>query len=225
MIIDFTTTAMNRPNIIDRTYASFSENLEGVDLKNCRLFINIDPLPKGDREEVTKVSKKYFGEVFPNYPNKPNFTAACNWIWSNAKTEYIFHIEDDWILLEKINISDIIECFQHRPKLLEVALRAYNYHYKVCPLSPCVMHKRYYKAIAGNLNEQFNPEVQLRGINFGIEMPSPVFKISEKGRIVVYPENKKTIIIRDIGRPWMKSSEFVKSGEVKKYFNSWELKK
>jgi len=45
IIMDFTTTAMVRPHILDRTLGSFSKNLQDVNLKECRLVINIDPLP------------------------------------------------------------------------------------------------------------------------------------------------------------------------------------
>ena len=220
--MDFTTTAMARPDIVEQTYKSFSKNLEGVDLKDCRLFINIDPLPDDvDRKEVTEVAKKYFKEVHPNYPEKPNFTAACNWVWSNAETEYIFHLEDDWSLLEKISIPKLLKYFETYPKLMEVVLRAYSYHYNTCPLSPCIMHKRYYKAVAGNLDEKINPEIQLRGKKFGIEMPGRDFKISPEGKLIVYPEKRKRIIVKDIGRKWLKKSKFRKpSGKGR--FILWE---
>jgi len=225
IIMDFTTPATVRPEIVDATYSSFSKNLKGIDLKKCRLFINIDPLPNGvNRKGITEVAKKYFKKVYPNYPEKPNFTAACNWVWSHAETEYIFHLEDDWLLLEKVSVPKLLKYFGTHSKLMEVALRAYNYHYSVCPLSPCVMHRKYYKAVAGNLNEEINPEIQLRGRKFGIEMPSHDSKISPKGNVIVYPEERKRIIVKDIGREWLKNSRF-KKPKGKSRFISWEKKK
>ena len=35
--MDFTTTAVIRPEIIDSTYKSFNENLLGINLKKCTL--------------------------------------------------------------------------------------------------------------------------------------------------------------------------------------------
>lgn len=225
VIVDFTTTAMARPDIVDRTYASFSTHLKGINLKECRLFINIDPLPSTiDRKEVTQVAEKYFGEVFPNYPEEANYTAAYNWIWSNATSRCIFNLEDDWALLKDVSVPKLLKHFENYSELMEVALRAYDYTYRTCPTSPSIMHKRYYKAVAGKLNIKFNPESQLRGENFGIKMPAPSLKISHKGKLLVYPE-KGDIILKDIGRGWLKKSNFVKPEVSKKYFTKWELRK
>lgn len=226
--MDFTTTAMARPEIVDKTYASFSKNLKGIDLNGCRLFINIDPLPEDiDRKKVTKIAQKYFKEVYPNYPENPNYTAAYNWIWSNAKSEFIFNLEDDWELLREVSIPELLEYFKKYPELMEVALRAYSYRYRACPTSPSIMHSRYYKAVAGKLNEKINPEIQLRGKSFGIEMPAPRFKISWKGKVVAYPEqnDEKSIILKDLGREWLKKSGFRKPKTEKSKFISWEIKK
>lgn len=225
--LDFTTTAMARPEIVNETYSSFSKNLEGINLKDCRLFINIDPLPKDvDREKVTEVAKKYFKEVYPNYPDKPNYTAAYNWIWTKAESEFIFNLEDDWELLRETSVQKLLTYFEKYPDLMEVALRAYPYKYKACPTSPSIIHKRYYKSVAGKLDETINPEIQLRGRKFGIDMPSPRFKITWKGKIIAYPEqeNEQSIILKDLGRSWLKKSGF-KRPNMKKGFTTWELKK
>ena len=137
---------------------------------------------------MTQVAEKYFGEVYPNYPEKANFTAACNWIWSNAKEEYIFNLEDDWIILKDVPMSHLLEYFNKHTKLMQVNLRAYDYVYTTLPLSPSVIHERYYKAVAGKLDIKINPEVQLRGKNFGIKMPSPSLNIPSKGKIITYPK-------------------------------------
>jgi len=223
IIMDFTTTAMARPDIVDQTYASFSENLDGIDLKQCGLFINVDPIPSDvDRMEVIKVAKKYFGEVHYNFPNRPNYTRAYNWIWSNARTKYIFNLEDDWGLLEEVSVPYLLEYFGEYPDLMEVALRAYTYSYKACPTSPSIMHERYYKAVAGKLDEKFNPECQLRGKNFGIEMPARSLGVSPKGKIIAYPD--KRVILKDLGRNWLERSKFAKPNVSKKYFTSWVVK-
>ncbi len=225
IVMDFTTPAMARPDILDKTYSSFSKNLKGIDLKECRLFINIDPLPSDvNRTKVIEVAKKYFGEVHPNCPDKANFTTACNWLWSNAETEYIFHIEDDWQLIKEVPVKRMLKYFKKHSELMEVCLRAYRYKYTICPLSPNIMHKRYYKAVAGKLNEKVNPEIQLRGKNFGIEMPAPSLGVKWQGKIIAYPENQVDVVIKDIGREWLKKSKFKKPRRKGK-FTSWETKK
>lgn len=221
--MDFTTTAMNRPEIVDLTYASFSEYLTGLNMKQCRLFINIDPLPEGDRGDVIKVCKKYFGEVIANCPDTPNYTAAYNWLWSNATTKFIFNLEDDWGLYEKISINTLLNFFddKKRPDLLEVALRAYTYEYQACPTSPSVMHQRFYKAVGGKLNPKINPEIQLRGKKFGIFMPAAAIG-GYKGRIIAYPDK---VVLTDLGREWIDNSDYIKPKVRKDKFTKWVKKK
>ncbi len=225
IVMDFTTTAMARPDVIYKTYKSFSKNLVGIDLKECRLFINIDPLPIDvDRKEVTKIASQYFKEVNPNYPEKPNFTAACNWLWSNAETKYIFHLEDDWTLLKKVSVPLLLKYFNKQPELMQVILRAYRYTYFKCVLSPGIFHERFYKMVAGKLNEGCNPEIQLRGKKFGIKMPDPESKITSKGKIIVHESKSKNIIVKDSGRAWLKKSGY-KKPKKKGSFTSWESKR
>ena len=227
IIMDFTTTAVVRPQILDRTLGSFSKNLKDINLKECRLVINIDPLPPNRRKHVIQVARKYFGEVKYNLPKQANFTAAYNWIWSNAKTEYIFNLEDDWELIKPISIKKILYFFEKNNKLLQVIIRAYKYTYTTCALSPSVLHRRFYSAVGGNLKIDINPEIQLRGNKFGIQMPSRSSKtISHKGSIIVYPEYIKSVVLRDIGRQWIRKSKYRKTGSGRKgRFITWETKK
>ena len=225
MKMDFTTVAMARPDIVDRTFDSFSKNLRKINLRDCRLIINIDPLPEGNkRKEVVKVANKYFGEVIHNYPEKANFSAACNWVWSHADTTCIFHLEDDWVLKEPVNVRELLTFFEQHIKLQVVQLRAYRFTYNKIALSPCIMHKKLYQAMGGNLVENINPEVQMRGEKFGIIMPYPTKKLTHKGKIITYPKDKKRIILKDIGRSWIKKTEYTKQKVKKARFVTWEKK-
>jgi hypothetical protein len=61
MQIDFTTTAMCRPELFRRTLESFDQNLAGISLRDCSLYLNIDPLPDNDLAvEVIGVATEYF---------------------------------------------------------------------------------------------------------------------------------------------------------------------
>lgn len=223
--MDFTTTAMARPMIVDRTFASFSKNLQDIDLKECRLFINIDPLPSGvKRKKVIAVAKKYFKEVHYNLPKKANFTAAVNWIWSNAESEFIFNLEDDWELIRPVSVPHLLTYFEKRENLFQVILRAYRYRYRTCVLSPSITHRRLYSAVGGNLNTTINPEAQLRGERFGIKMPTSGGK--GKKPLIIYPKNSRTVILRDIGRKWIRKTKYKKGGGARKKarFITWEIK-
>jgi hypothetical protein len=224
MILDFTTTAVARPKIVDRTYASFHKNLKGIEFDKCTLYINIDPLPASvDRNKVIKVAEKYFGKVVANTPEQGNYTQAYNWCWSSAQTEYIFNLEDDWTLKEEVNVDRIMRFFDAHKNLFEVALRAYPYVYQKCPTSPAFLHERFYKKVGGNLDPTLNPETQLRGKKFGIKMPCKAENISHEGKVCVYPKNVKKVILKDIGREWIESSKF-KRPPKKARFTTWVTK-
>lgn len=208
MNISFTTTACCRPELLRKTYNSFYENIKGIDFSKITLYINIDPLPDvKNRDETLEVAKKYFKNVIYRFPETPNFTSAINWLWSNADTDYIFHLEDDWILTSPVHIEDIVNRFDEN-EVMEVALRAYPYEYKKLCLSPSFWRKSLYKRFAGHLDENKNPEVQLRvkGIS-----PDNISCIGE------YP------IVKDIGRGWLSDSKF-KRPITKSVFTSWEKK-
>ena len=228
MIMDFTTTAVARPKILDRTLASFNKNLRGVNLKECRIVINIDPFPrKANRKAVIQVAEKYFKEVKYNLPKVASFPAAYKWVFSNAETEYIFNLEDDWELRSKIEISKIMEYFKKNPKMIQVLLRAYRYHYRTCALSPGVWHMKFYEAAGKNLKTDLNPEAQLRGERWGIIMPTRAMKaVKAKNFVGVYPQSLKHVVVRDLGRAWINKRPFRKNGAGKKArFTSWEIKK
>lgn len=228
VVMDFTTTAVARPNILNKTLKSFSRNLRGIDLKECRMIINVDPLPPdGNRKDVVKVAKKYFKEVRHNYPETGNFTAAINWVWSNAETEYIFHLEDDWELIHPVSVPKMLRFFEKNDQLLQVIIRAYRYAYKTCALSPSIIHRKMYSAMGGKLTTEVNPEAQLRGERNGIIMPTRSKKkgVSHKRLIVVYPEAIRKVVLRDLGRAWINKTPYRKTGDGKKArFTTWEKK-
>jgi hypothetical protein len=226
MVVNFTTTAMNRPDIVNATYASFYKNLKGIDWKKSTLLINIDPLPEGDREAVVRVGQQYFGHVRARLPKTPNYTAAYNWLWSNADSPIIFNLEDDWELTREVDANMLASFFDREDTLYAVALRAYPHTYISVPTSPAFLHERYYKAIGGNLDPTINPEIQLRGSKWGIDMPTkrPEYgpHISTKGKLHMWPEGKgnQHIVVKDIGREWMLQSKF-RRPEGKSNFTTW----
>ena len=207
MKLAFTTTAMNRPSVVAATYGSFTKYLTGVDFKNSTLYINIDPLPSGrGRKAVVKIARTFFGNVIPRYPKKANFAAAVNWLWSQPDDDYIFHLEDDWAMLESVDINTLLAIFDKRPAMLQVVLRAYWYKYAKFCLSPSIIKRELYKHVGGSLDESINPEVQLRG---------QIVNMHKK--VAAYPHR---VIIKDIGRKWLRTLAYRKPRR-KSEFTSW----
>lgn len=208
-MITFCTTAMPRPEILEATYKSFSANLKGIDLSEQKLLLNIDPVSSKDldsRIEMTKdVAGKYFGDVEVRVPDEPNFTAAVDWCWTTADTEFVFHLEDDWELRQEVDVQEAIEKMR-TGGLKHTILRAYSYNYQKMALSPNITHRDYYKRFAGDFIQSINPEIQLR---------KPFVK---KEEIMVIGSKP---IVFDLGRQWIKGEPF-KKPKNKGNFTKWE---
>lgn len=190
MDLSVTTTATSRPEILERTYSSFCSHIEG--LSQCPLYLNIDSVPKGVNPEIlVNISKKYFPNVHWQCPKKPNFTRAVHWLWKQANSAFIFHLEDDWEITENVSLDSLFDLFHANNRLLQIRLS-----HKVsigCPygLSPSIISYKFYKHFVGRLNYANNPEGQLKGF------PEPAV---QNITIQRYPSDH--IIIQDIGREW-----------------------
>ena len=218
-MITFTTTATIRPELIDQTYLSFSKNLIGINLKECELVINVDPMP-GDqlknREKVIDVAKKYFGKVTHRFPEKPSFPDALRWCWTNTRTKYLFNLEDDWVLLTKVNVNDLIALHRKDKSAIGVSLNAYLFSLNPfrIRLSPCLLDGEWARQAAANLSSVGCPEKQLRN-----KIPKPLIR-----RMLNYPPYSHPkfgkIIVGDTGRKWRESKKLVKDNTLG--FTTWK---
>lgn len=204
--LEFTTTAMRRPDILDKTYASFVSKLTGINYSKSTLYINIEPFPdEVPIKDVIKVAQKYFGTVVPNFPKECNFTIAVKWCWSQVKGDYAFHLEDDWILMNKVKIAQLIR--RCKDPVVQVALRAYSYTYNKIVLSPSLITGDFVRRVSEKLDITSNPEVQLRGDNV-----EGCFNLAFPNRI----------ILKDTGRAWIKKSDYAKCSNTKYEFVAWK---
>ena len=107
--IDVVTTATIRPSIINVTYDSFCRKMFSKDYE-YRLIINVDPI--GDtgfsQDDVLEVAKKYFKNIVFNFPKEPSFAKAVRWAWGATESDYVFHLEDDWLLQMNVDINDFV---------------------------------------------------------------------------------------------------------------------
>lgn len=206
--LSFTTTALVRPEILEQTYLSFSNNIEGVDIAECVLYINIDPVPYSNkinklRKCMLSIAKKYFNNVVYRLPEQPNFTDALNWCWTQADTPYIFHLEDDWVLLKKININEIFDLFDKK-SALALTLKSYSHKQYGLALSPSVWKRSLYKVFAGKLDINRNPESQLKDKCFS-------YMFNQENIITLGNNN----IVKDIGRAWLEKKGLEKPDKLK----------
>lgn len=211
--ITFCTTGMLRPKILERTYSSFSKNLVGIDLKKCKLILNIDPLPvKNNKESVRghimNVAQEYFGEVEVNWSKTANHTNAVKTVWSKVKTPYIFHLQDDWELYKKVNIDDMFKVMEDNPNVHEVMLmRKCN----KCPnrvgFPPCLLSEKFFKGLPELFDSNMACEYQMQKI-FSESSKFPKHPNGLDHRCLRFFPNKKRPVIIDIGRKWMKANGY-----------------
>ena len=199
--LEFTTTACNRPKILESTYKSYTTRLKNVDFKNSTLYINVDPTPHSDNIiEVIDIANKYFGNVIEYVPEKPNFAAAVLWCFNQVKGDLFFHLEDDWNLMKDVDIhkmvkllgKDNIQCLLNKtPNLIpprEIGEPAFI---------PGLSSKKYIQKYLPLMDDLSNPEAQIKNIFRKNK------KFQKNKSINIDPNNEFS---RDIGRIWLQQN-------------------
>ena len=130
MKLEFTTTAIIRPDVLDQTYSSLNNVLVDVDLKTEGvLYINIDPVPDGSDQAIQQeieMARSHFKEVHYRIGEPGgNFSKAASWVLNQPKQEFFFNIEDDWSFTGNICVEDCIEKLQsdQRHNMLQCTIR------------------------------------------------------------------------------------------------------
>lgn len=110
--IDFVTTSINNVEILEKTYDSYSKNLIDLNLKDCRLILNIDPMPNNENiDDILRVAKLYFKTVLLRVSDECNFTKSNLWCLSQVKTDYFFYIQSNKCVKQKISIKHMLNLF------------------------------------------------------------------------------------------------------------------
>lgn len=220
MKLEFTTTAMRRPAIIAQTYESFARNLRGLSLKNCTLFLNIDPDPvtdPSDADLVEQIARETFGEVRVFTPAEANFAGAIKRLWAQPTGVYFFHLEDDWTLNKSASVETLAALLDADPELSSVNLRPYrtsaNFS-RIC-LAPGLFRTAHARVMADRMTLDANPEEQLRPTTKA--NPHGDRHAGFKGR--QFPDKPNDILLTDIGRNWMKTAGVKKERDVR--FTRW----
>lgn len=212
--ISFTTTAMPRPELLERTYKSFMQNLPWLDFKKIELFINIDRFPHGvegveaKTESVIEIASKYFGKVTCNRSYYSSFPRAVKWIFAQPQTEFVFNLEDDWELL--CEIPEYFVDFFTNKNIVQVGLRATRKSDPRFVLSPSIIRSSFCREMANKIVDSKNPEEQIRSL---VTMkPVDCF--------AYWPYESEKVVLRDLGREWMKSTPFARGMDC---WTSWRF--
>lgn len=215
--LEFTCTACRRPGIFSDCLASFTENLCGVDFLGSTLHLNVDPSPEwGDSAEMVKVAERVFGKVIASTPLLPSFPTAVVWCMRQPAGEFYFHLEDDWLVTEKVHLDDMLALLRADESLSLVNLRAYCHEDDRLCLAPGLWRSRHARLIADRLRLDANPERQLRPQNKN--NPHGGAHAGFRGR--QFPSKR---VLRDMGRAWMAVNGLVRQGD--RDFVAWAATK
>ena len=209
--LEFTCThVIQRHNLLRQTIDSMVSNINGVDFSNSTIYINMDQAPTrilSDEDSTLDYLNKIFGRVVAHQPSSPNFTKAIHWCWSQPKEELFFHLEDDWVLREKVGIDDMLKYFEDS-KVFALNLRAYSFKNPRPCLLQSLWRKSFCEEFLNTLDFQRNPENQLRSFVKGTEYYN-----------IHYPKGIDDIIVEDIGREWLRNKGLQRNHISSRFIN------
>jgi len=241
--VDITMTATCRPEVIVRTLESFLDNVEYNG--RYRLIINIDPIGTSCQAEtldfVTTVFDPKQHQVMPFLPSQANFPNAFIRVWKAVEAPFVFHLEDDWEIVSKIDMSEMLSIMERHQDLaiLRLPFRPtsdtysknwrfffpWNGEFFECPAEhklevgfcghPSLIRGEFVKNTVVWLSSNSNPEKQ-----FHHGHPQLMEEVL-RWRYGVYAKPLSPPTVRDIGREWMVKHGFRKKGN-KAFFTVWE---
>jgi len=241
-MVTFLTPATLRPEIIRRTFKSFSENML-CGYKRKRAVLNIDLI--GEDVPWSKAlwaAAAGFRHTEIKIGKKPNFARAFKWLWEQTKTKYTFWLEDDWELLTKIDLAEMVAVMDKHPQLATLRLPytpTAADHYKSwshifpwtgdyfkCPDEdrnaigycghPSLYRTSFMKEVLPLVKTNMCPEKQIKG-----RLPK-MREILNRWDLGVFSKPNQPPVIRDIGREWRDSRGLNKDSTI--YFTSWQKK-
>jgi hypothetical protein len=241
MLIDIAITATQRPELLQRTLASFYKNLFEPIAHHCRAVINIDPVGGSmtDTHAAINVVNHYFSNAIFSLPSEASFPKAFIAVWKLTNAPYVFHLEEDWELTEHIDIHKMMRLLSEEKQLAVLRLPfkdcglkssknwnkffPWNGKYFQCPEEekkavgfcghPSLLQGSFVKKVLPFMNPERNPEKQFHD-------SQEIVNIVRRHEFGVFGTPNSPAVIRDIGREWMVAHGFVKKGN-KAYFTEW----
>lgn len=221
--LDVCIVAGQRPDLLLETLRSFSDGLfQHFNIGAC--YTNIDPIfgnrAQGDATE--EVIRTFFPNADIHRPQAPQFCAAVKHIWRSSRAEFIFHLEDDWLLNQALQPNDILPFFDNR-SIAQVSLnhieklwdfkkgpfqemsikrRLFGLSFKTGQRFPCFttspsfLRGNFARTASSLLDERYDPEKQFyKGVNRQLE------RYVRPYRNYLYGQGRP-FVITDIGRDW-----------------------
>lgn len=251
MNFDIVCIATLRSELLFKTFQSFNHNLFMGDIGEHRLIINIDLVGVQNEEDIrpelanvlSVINQFNFKNVTLRWSDKPNFAHAWFWAFSLTDDCYVFYLEEDWVLLRKVNLNRMLELFKEDSTLAHLRLSAFpssdrtlknwnkfaywnGKYFEVednDKLSigwsghPSMNRTNFMRQAMSIMNWSSNPEKQIKGRRYQCQMNNLL--LDNNFGVFINPSESMQIV--DIGRKWMVENGFKKSGN-KAFFTEWE---
>jgi hypothetical protein len=229
--LDLCIVAGRRPVLLAETLESFSEHVF-TNFYFANVLVNIDPIfgDEGDEENCVELLQRYFPQITFLRPERASFAAAVKRLWSSTKSDFVFHLEDDWTTLRAIGTEALTPfenskvaqvSFHHADQNWDISkkgnLHRRNEYGRVFGLkiplfrtfpkfttSPSILRGDFARKAASLMSDAKDPEKQFySGVNPQLEqLAAPVCNY------IFSPE--KAPVIRDIGRSWREARQIEK---------------
>ena len=240
--IDIAITATLRPEILARTLSSAREYLFGD--WPIRAVINVDPIGEigVTQGEVVEVARAICDEVLCRTPRSCRYADAWRWTWANTESDFVYFPLDDNMLLRKIDLEDVLECFHEYHNLALLRFPEWPTEADHAPQwkHPFKWNGRYFECpedkkgklgVAGkasiirgwfchlgarHMDISVNPEKQFRSGSYNDRLLRMV-KFWSYG---VYGKPNELAAFKDIGLKWRREHKYGKDREF--FMTTWE---
>lgn len=219
--IDLTLVSGRRPDLLARTLESFEANLF-QNFRISQVFVNIDPFggDQADQRACREIVLRHFPAASITEPKAASFGQAVKALWSQVNADYVFHLEDDWIVLEPITPERVFPLFEENVRAVSLMASDKNWNgrslfqigfrrvrflgitlrktpFNIFSTSPGFLDGIFARQSAILMNPNFDPEKQFYS---GQNPALSEFAAPYRSRFMFGEEDLN--VVRDIGRDW-----------------------
>jgi hypothetical protein len=220
MEIDLCIVTCLRPEILEQTTVSFFKHVSFASGIHPIVNIDITPANKSSKSGyyhklinigfiIGSMATTYRNNAYTIVNAKPNFAQAVKTVWSNTKTDYVFHLEDDWAFLKKIDLNKCIERMEKENfdymRFPKVDAPHLNCLHKVA-LQPSLWKGDVVRNLAKHMTIDKDPEKQLRTGQGNKELDKILIELQNKG----LKDYSSEWCCKDIGREWREERGLIK---------------
>ena len=198
-MIDVTITGSGRWNLLKRTIKSFKEHVHCseefrflvTDDAGYKKMNRGDKSPNKTREKI--VSSGLFDKWF--FSDVQDYGDCVKWLFSNLKSEFYFHLQDDWEFLIDVDLDSLIHLMRKKPTINHIRFMKRT------------IRPRMKSEIWNNLGKLSKTNVEILGIKL---VAAPYW--------AMHPSLSRTSFVQKIPLPSKKQDRTHKPGRWERYW-------